>query len=72
MRLVIAGTLTGMIASALVAQWIASVTPTDEPLSPWIWIAAPLTLALAVMIAAVLPARRALASDPLMIMKDHQ
>jgi ABC-type antimicrobial peptide transport system permease subunit len=72
MRLVIAGTMTGMIGSAVVAQWIASVTPTDEPLSPWIWIAAPLTLVLAVTIAGVLPARRALASDPLMIMKDHQ
>jgi hypothetical protein len=71
-RIVIAGTITGLIGSAVVAQWIASVTPTDEPLSPWIWIAAPLTLALAVMIAAVLPARRALASDPLMIMKDQQ
>jgi len=72
MRLVVAGSASGMIGSAVVAQLVASVTPTDEPMSPWIWIAAPLTLALAVMIAAVLPARRALASDPLMIMKDHQ
>ena len=72
MRLVVAGTVSGMIGSVVVAQWVASVTPTDEPVSPWIWMAAPLTLALAVMIAAVLPARRALASDPLMIMKDHQ
>jgi hypothetical protein len=72
MRLVIAGTMTGMIGSAVVAQWIATVTPTDEPPSRWIWMAAPLMLALAAMIAGVLPARRALASDPLMIMKDHQ
>jgi ABC-type antimicrobial peptide transport system permease subunit len=40
--------------------------------SPWIWIAAPITLALAVMIASVLPARRALTSDPLVIMKDDR
>ena len=38
----------------------------------WIWVTAPLTLSLAVVIASVLPARRALASDPLMIMKDVQ
>jgi hypothetical protein len=72
MRLVIAGTMTGMVGSAVVAQWVASITPTNEPVSPWIWIAAPITLALAVMIASVLPARRALTSDPLIIMKDDR
>jgi ABC-type lipoprotein release transport system permease subunit len=34
------------------------------------WIVAPLTLALAVLIASVLPAKRALASDPLMLLRD--
>jgi hypothetical protein len=72
MRLVVVGSVSGMIGSLAVAQWVASVTATDEAISPWIWIAAPLTLGLAVIIAAVLPARRALESDPLMIMKDHQ
>lgn len=71
-RLVVAGTMFGMIASMLISKWIASVTPTGEPLSPWIWIAAPLMLAIALTIAGVVPARRAVASDPLMIMKDHQ
>ena len=64
--------LAGLLGSVLVGQWVARITPTDEPLSLWIWIAAPLMLAFAVIIASVLPARRALASDPLMIMKeDH-
>jgi ABC-type antimicrobial peptide transport system permease subunit len=69
-RLVIAGIVAGMLASVLVAQSISRITPANEPLSPWIWIAAPLTLALAVTAASVLPARKALASDPLLIMKD--
>ena len=68
--LALAGTIGGLVASIAVAEWVAGVAPTDEPLSPWTWIAAPLLLSLAVVFAGVLPARRALASDPLMIMKD--
>ena len=49
MRLVIAGIIAGLLGSVLVAQWVSRITPADEPLSPWIWIAAPLTLALAVI-----------------------
>jgi hypothetical protein len=71
LRLVIAGTVAGLLGSIVVAQWLSSITPSDEPMSPWIWIAAPLMLAVAVTIASVVPARRALASDPLIIMKDH-
>jgi hypothetical protein len=70
MRLVIAGVTVGLIGSVLVAQWVSRIAPLDEPLSLWIWIAAPMMLALVVVIASVLPARRALASSPLMIMKD--
>jgi hypothetical protein len=71
-RLVIAGSIAGMLGSLLFAQLISRITPADEPASPWIWIAAPLTLALAVTFASLLPARRALASDPLLIMKDDR
>jgi hypothetical protein len=70
MRLVVGGTIAGVVGSAMVAQWINRATPTDEPLSPWIWIAAPIASTLAVLMAAVLPARAALASDPLMLMKE--
>ena len=69
MRLVVAGTILGAIGSVMVAHWIGRVTPTNEPLSPWIWIAAPLTLTMAVLMAGVLPARAALSSDPLMLLK---
>lgn len=70
MRLVIAGTLTGMLGAALVARWVTSVGSAGSAMPLWIWITAPLTLSLAVAIASVLPARRALASDPLLIMRD--
>jgi hypothetical protein len=72
MRLVTAGITAGLLGSALVAQWVSRITPVAEPLPIWIWIAAPLTLALAVAVASVLPVRKALASDPLRIMKDDQ
>ena len=71
MRLVLAGTVIGMLGAALVARWMARITPTDEPLSLWIWIAAPLMLVLAVTVASVFPARQALAANPLMILKEH-
>ena len=72
MRLVAGGAVAGMLASVLTARWVARVTPTDDPLSPWIWVAAPTVLALAVVAAGVVPARKALASDPLVIMKDER
>ena len=69
-RLVAAGTVAGMVGSLLVTQWISRITPSDEPLSPWIWASAPVTLAAAVLLAGVLPARKALGSDPLAIMRN--
>ena len=69
MRLVAIGTIAGMLASLLVARSLAQVTPIGSALSPWIWLAAPATLAIAVMVASVLPARRALSADPLTIMR---
>jgi hypothetical protein len=71
LRLVVAGTVAGVIGSVMVGQWVARITPTSEPFSFWIWIVAPLTLALAVILASVLPAKRALASDPLILMRDN-
>ena len=71
-RLVVAGIIAGMLGSVLVAQSISRITPADQPMPPWIWIAAPVALALAVTIASVLPARRALVADPLAVMKADQ
>jgi hypothetical protein len=71
LRLVAAGAATGIAASLLITQWVARITPTDEPLSPWIWISAPATLVAAVLVASVVPVRRALGSDPVAIMRDE-
>jgi len=70
-RLVLIGTMLGLSGSFMVAQWIAQVTPTTEGPSPTVWIAAPLALAIAVGVASILPARKALASDPLLIMRSE-
>jgi ABC-type lipoprotein release transport system permease subunit len=40
-------------------------------LSVWVWAAAPLVMIGAVAVASVIPARRALTSDPLSIMRDR-
>jgi hypothetical protein len=69
LRLVVAGSVAGTIASLGVAQWLAQIAPADQGVSPLIWIAAPMMLALAVVIASVLPARRAVGSSLLMIMR---
>jgi ABC-type lipoprotein release transport system permease subunit len=37
----------------------------------WVWIAGPLVLLAAVVLASVMPARRALMADPLTIMRDN-
>ena len=61
-----------MLGSLLVARWLARITPGAGVPALWAWLAAPLVLLGAVAVASVLPARRALAVDPLMIMRDKQ
>jgi ABC-type antimicrobial peptide transport system permease subunit len=71
MRLVIFGTFAGMAGSFVVARWIAHISPAVDGPSAAIWLVAPLSLVIAVGIASVLPARKALAVDPLLIMRDE-
>jgi ABC-type antimicrobial peptide transport system permease subunit len=70
MRLVTAGVAAGMIASLLVARWLATITPGAGTPSLPVLLAAPLLLAVAVVIASVVPARRTLSVDLLTIMRD--
>jgi len=69
-RLAAAGTAVGLFGSVFVARWLTRVTPNAGSLTVWIWLAAPATLLIAVAIASVLPARQALATDPLTVMRD--
>jgi putative ABC transport system permease protein len=70
LRLAAFGALAGGLASLPVARWLARVTPSAGSLTVWIWLAVPLLLILAVTIASVLPVGRALAVNPLSVMKD--
>ena len=70
LRLAIAGSIGGIAGSFLVGRWLAQITPPGDEQSMLIWIAAPAALSLAVAIASVLPARKALASDPILIMRE--
>ncbi len=69
LRLAGAGALAGMLASILVARWLARITPGADSPTVWVWLAAPLVLVGAVAVASVLPARRALRVDPLTVMR---
>jgi ABC-type antimicrobial peptide transport system permease subunit len=69
-RLACAGTLVGMLAALALSRLLARITPPNSSPALWVWLAAPLVLAMAVLIASVLPARRALVVNPLTIMRD--
>jgi hypothetical protein len=70
-RLAIAGAGAGLLGSLFVSRWLARITPGAGPPPFWVWLAAPLALLGAVAIASVFPARRALGTDPLTIMRDE-
>jgi len=71
LRLAGAGTVAGMLGSLLVARWLARVSPSAASPTAWVLLAAPLVLVGVVAIASVLPARRALAVDPLTITRNN-
>jgi putative ABC transport system permease protein len=69
-RLAAIGTIAGMLGSTLIAQWLSRITPNDSPVAIWAWVAAPLVLMVAIALAAVLPAHRGLAVDPISVMRN--
>jgi ABC-type antimicrobial peptide transport system permease subunit len=69
-RLACAGTLIGMLGSLALARLLGRIAPGHSSPALWVWLAAPLLLAIAVIIASVLPARRALIVSPLTIIRD--
>ncbi len=70
-RLAAAGTIAGLLAARVAAGWLARISPAAGPPDRWVWFAAPLALLAAVLLASVLPARVALATDPLSVMRDE-
>lgn len=69
-RLACAGTLVGMLMSFVLSRWMSGITPGSGSPALWVWLAAPFALAGVVTLASVLPARRALMTNPLVIMHD--
>ena len=69
-RLAGAGMLAGMLVSIAFSRWMSGITPGSGAPALWVWLAAPLALAGVVTVASALPARRALMTNPLMIMHD--
>jgi ABC-type antimicrobial peptide transport system permease subunit len=67
-RLSAAGAFAGGLAALALERWVLH-TPPGAPVA-FAWLAAPLSLAVTVMLAAVVPARRAVRADPLTLMKD--
>jgi hypothetical protein len=70
-RLAVAGIVAGTLGSVLVARWMARITSTAGIVTVWVWLAAPLIVMVAVVVASVIPARRALTADPLTIMRNN-
>ncbi len=70
-RLAAVGSLAGLLLSRIVTRWLSEISPSAAPPPLWIWVAAPAALLGAVLIAGVLPARIALATDPLTVMRDE-
>ncbi|HMF97231.1 MAG TPA: FtsX-like permease family protein [Vicinamibacterales bacterium] len=70
-RLAGAGITAGSIGSVIVARWLMRITPDAGPPGVRGYLAAALVVAGEVAIGCVLPARRALAVDPLSILSDR-
>jgi putative ABC transport system permease protein len=70
-RLAGAGMVAGTLGSLLLSRMLDRIAPGTGSPPFWVWLAAPLVLAGAVLIASVLPARRSLIVNPLTIMGDH-
>ena len=69
-RVACAGTLAGILMCIALSRWMKGITPGSGSPALWAWVAAPLALAAVVTVASVLPARRALMTNPLTIMHE--
>jgi len=70
-RLAATGALLGTLGSLALSRLLAPLIPGNRLPALWVWLAAPLVLALAVVIASVLPARRAVMANPVTIMREE-
>lgn len=69
-RLASAGIVAGTLGSLAMSRMLTRIAPGNGSPPLWVWLAAPLVLAGAVIIASVLPARSASIVNPVTIMGD--
>jgi hypothetical protein len=69
-RLACAGVLLSAVGSLALSRFLSTIVSIKTGPAWWIWLAAPGALALAVVIASVIPARRGLMMSPLTIMRE--
>ncbi len=69
-RLAFTGAAAGTFGSLLLSRMLEGIAPSNGLPALWVWMAVPLLLAGVVLIASVLPARRALVLNPLTILRD--
>jgi hypothetical protein len=70
-QLACAGALAGTLGSLLLSRMLGRIAPGNRSPALWVWLAAPVALAVAVAIASILPARRSLLVNPLEILRDE-
>jgi predicted permease len=71
LQLAAVGIVAGTLGSLVAVRWLGRIAPGADMLSVWVWAAAPAVMLGAVAVASVIPARRALTSDPLTIMRNR-
>jgi hypothetical protein len=70
-RLAGAGALAGTVGALVLSRLLVRIMPGDHSPGLLAWLAAPLILATIVLVAGLLPARRAMITNPLSIMRDE-
>jgi putative ABC transport system permease protein len=70
-RLAAAGAVAGMLGSLVLSRWLSGITHGSASPALWVWLSAPLVLAGAVVIASLVPARRAVIVNPIMVLRDE-
>lgn len=68
-RLAAFGIFAGTLSAVLFVRWIGAVTGLETAAFDWMWVAGPAVIAVATLVASLLPARRILRLDPLTAMR---
>jgi putative ABC transport system permease protein len=71
LRLVAPGAICGLAGCLLLSRALSAAVQSSVAPSVWVWTAGPLTLAAAVAVAGIVPARRSVMTDPAILLRDN-